>query len=129
MVKLATQETKLPVVLSTFSEMNFQQAFDGVWAQASLLHVPYHETRNSYKKIYEALKPGGIFYASYKCGREYMPTAERDFWNMDKQSIKPYFEDLFEPLLIWEEVDTRSKPASSPTGKWLNFVVKKCAHL
>ncbi len=32
MVKLAIQETKLPVLLSTFEEINFQETFDGVWA-------------------------------------------------------------------------------------------------
>ncbi len=125
MVKLATQETKLPVLLSTFSEMNFQQAFDGVWAQASLLHIPYKETKNVYRKIHQALKPGGVFYGSYKQGQDYMPTEERDFWNMNKESIKPYFEDLFEVIEIWEEVDTRSKLAPSRTGLWLNFIVKK----
>ena len=63
MVRLATQETKLPVLLSTFEAMDFQEVFDGVWAEASLLHIPYHETRNVYQKIYQALKPGGVFHA------------------------------------------------------------------
>ncbi len=125
MVKLATQETKLPVLLSTFEAMDFQEVFDGVWAEASLLHIPYHETRNVYQKIYQALKPGGVFHASYKCGTDYMPTEERDFWNMDKETIKPYFKDLFKIIEISEEIDTRSKLAPSQADKWLNFIVKK----
>ncbi len=62
------------MLLSTFEEINFQETFDGVWAQSSLLHIPYHNTRNVYKKIYQALKPNGVFYASYKYGQDYMPT-------------------------------------------------------
>ena len=127
MVRLATQETKLPVLLSTFEAMDFQEVFDGIWAQASLLHISYQETKNVYQKIYQALKPGGIFYASYKYGQDYMPTEERGFWNMDKETIKPYFKDLFEAIEIWEEIDTRSMLAPSQAGKWLNFIVKKNA--
>lgn len=48
--------------------MDFDNIFDGVLAQASLLHVPYSETKDIYKKIHRALKPDGIFYACYIMG-------------------------------------------------------------
>ena len=51
MVKLATKETGIDVLHSTFQDIDFKESFDGVWAQATLLHVPYNETINVYKKF------------------------------------------------------------------------------
>ncbi|MFP3012831.1 MAG: hypothetical protein ACEY3D_08045 [Rickettsia sp.] len=42
MVKLATKETGINVLHSTFQDIDFKESFDGVWAQATLLHVPYN---------------------------------------------------------------------------------------
>jgi hypothetical protein len=46
---------------ATFQELNFEGIFDGVWAQASLLHIPYEITREIYEKIHRALTPMGSF--------------------------------------------------------------------
>ncbi len=125
MAKLASTETGLTVKNLYFHEMDFDQKFDGVWAQASLLHVPYNETRMIYQKIHRALKPGGVFYASYKYGGDYMPTSDRNFWNMNEQNILPYLDKLFTVINIWKECDKRNKVACSPNQVWLNFIVKK----
>lgn len=125
MVELATKETGISVSHSTFQEMDFDQKFDSVWAQASLIHVPYDETEDVYEKIHRSLKPKGIFYAAYKHGATLMPTAERDFYNMTKDTIRPYFDNLFEILEIWTKKDNTSKVAPSPDGLWLNFIVRK----
>jgi SAM-dependent methyltransferase len=125
MAALAAKETGLNVLNMTFQEMNFHQEFDGVWAQASLLHIPYQETRKIYEKIHHALKPGGIFYAAYKYGQEYMPTEERDFWNMDEEKVKPYLAGLFEIIEIWTTPDKTSKIVTSPSGLWLKFIGRK----
>lgn len=125
MVTRASQETGLDVTLLTFQEMQFEQQFNAVWAQASLIHVPYNETKTVFKLIHQALKPAGIFYGSYKYGTTHMPTAEREFWNMDEKSILPYLEGLFDVVEIWTERDTRSRVAPSPDGMWLHCIVRK----
>lgn len=125
MVTLASKETGLTVKKLTFQDMNFDEIFDGVWAQASLLHVPYQETSKVYESIYRALKPCGIFYASYKYGQDHMPTLERDFWNMNEENVKPYLEGIFDIVEIWKEKDIRSKVSPSKDSMWLNFIVKK----
>jgi SAM-dependent methyltransferase len=43
-------------------------AYDGVWANACLLHVPRNELSHVLSLIWRALKPGGAFYASFKTG-------------------------------------------------------------
>ena len=125
MVELACKETGVQVLHSTFQELNFEKMYDGVWAQASLLHIPYDTTRDIYEKIYRALKPNGIFYASYKYGDCFMETNERDFYNMNEDMVKPYLNGLFEVLEIWQEKDNRSQISPSKEGMWLNFIVRK----
>ena len=71
------------------------------------------------------MKPKGIFYAAYKHGENLMPTAERDFYNMTKDTVEPYFDHLFEVLELWTKKDNTSKVAPSPDGLWLNFIVRK----
>jgi 2-polyprenyl-3-methyl-5-hydroxy-6-metoxy-1,4-benzoquinol methylase len=125
MVELAYRETGVNVTQSTFQELNFENMFDGIWAQASLLHVPYDVTQDVYKKIHHSLKPNGIFYASYKYGDSYMETPERDFYNMNENKVMPYLMGLFNVIELWQEKDNRSKLAPSPDGMWLNFIARK----
>jgi hypothetical protein len=51
-----------------FDELDEYEAFDGVWASACLLHVPRNELSGILGRIRRALKPSGVFYASYKIG-------------------------------------------------------------
>ena len=71
-----------------------------------------------------ALKPSGIFYASFKYGDSLRNVDEREFFDMNKTSIQPYLEGLFEPISIWESADTRSSRAPSPRKSWLNILCK-----
>lgn len=125
MVELAVKETGVKVMHSTFQELNFENMFDGVWAQASLLHVSYDMMREIYQKIHQSLKQNGIFYASYKYGDSYMTTPERDFYNMNEDKVTPYFVELFDIIELWQKKDNRSKIAPSPEGMWFNFIVRK----
>lgn len=57
-----------PVRILRFSELDAEAAYDGVWACASLLHAPAAELTDDLARIYRALKPGGLFVASFKAG-------------------------------------------------------------
>jgi SAM-dependent methyltransferase len=68
MADIASRRLKHPVETMLFHELNAQQAYDGVWASACLLHVPRDELTGILVKIHRALKPSGLFYASFKLG-------------------------------------------------------------
>jgi SAM-dependent methyltransferase len=51
-----------------FHDLNKVDAYDGVWANACLLHVPRPELAQILALIWRALKPAGYFYASFKTG-------------------------------------------------------------
>lgn len=57
-----------PVETLRFDELDEQEKYDAVWASACLLHVPKAELRNVLARIRRALKPAGLFYASFKEG-------------------------------------------------------------
>jgi SAM-dependent methyltransferase len=42
--------------------------FDGIWAIASLLHIPRKEILKVLKKLYDVLRPKGILVTSMKSG-------------------------------------------------------------
>jgi SAM-dependent methyltransferase len=51
-----------------FHDLDEVEAYDAVWANACLLHVPRPELADVLARIWRALKPAGVFYASYKEG-------------------------------------------------------------
>lgn len=53
-----------------FDQLDYTCVFDGIWACASLLHVPKTEMAHILTLVKNALKDGGILYASYKYGTE-----------------------------------------------------------
>ncbi|MBY4606351.1 class I SAM-dependent methyltransferase [Rhizobium sp. 9T] len=57
-----------PVRVMLFQDLDADSAFDGVWAHASLLHVPRSELADVFARIRGALRTGGIFHASFKAG-------------------------------------------------------------
>jgi len=68
MAAVASQRLGRPVGTLLFHELGEVEAYDGVWANACLLHVPRDELANVLALIRRTLKPGGWFFASYKAG-------------------------------------------------------------
>jgi SAM-dependent methyltransferase len=64
----ASRRLGRPVGTLLFHDLDEVEAYDGVWANACLLHVPRNELAQILKLIWRALKPGGVFYASFKTG-------------------------------------------------------------
>jgi SAM-dependent methyltransferase len=59
-----------PVETLLFHDLDEVETYDGIWANACLLHVPRPELARVLTLIWRALKPGGHFYASFKAGEE-----------------------------------------------------------
>ena len=64
----ASRRLGRPVETLLFHDLDAVEAYDGVWANACLLHVPRSELAHVLARIWRALKPAGFFYASYKTG-------------------------------------------------------------
>lgn len=57
-----------PVRVMRFEDLDAQDAYDAVWANASLLHVARPALPGILGKIRNALRPGGLHHATYKAG-------------------------------------------------------------
>ena len=68
MAEIASRRLGRPVEAMLFHELDEDQVYDGVWASACLLHVPRDELAGILARIHRALKPDGVFYASFKLG-------------------------------------------------------------
>lgn len=68
MAEIASRRLGHAVEAMLFDELDADQAYDGVWASACLLHAPRDELAGILGRIHRALRPSGVFYASYKIG-------------------------------------------------------------
>jgi SAM-dependent methyltransferase len=68
MAEIASRRLGHPVETLLFNELDEHDAYHGVWASACLLHVPREDLAAILRRIRRALKPEGLFYASFKVG-------------------------------------------------------------
>lgn len=68
MVAKANERHGIGARVMRFDELDASEAYDAVWAHACLLHCPRAELPEVLARIREALKPGGLHYASFKLG-------------------------------------------------------------
>lgn len=124
MCKLAEIHSGLEVLNLSFEEMDFDNVFDGIWACASLLHVPKAELPDILTKIARALKDKGILYMSFKLGDFEGFKGERYFCGYTEDGIREVLRDheRFDVIRIWETEDVRSGHSDV---QWLNVLVRK----
>lgn len=70
MARLAGQLTGLNVKCLRFQEYAPRPIYDGIWANASLLHVPHEELHDVLTAFRQSLKPCGTLYCSFKYGKK-----------------------------------------------------------
>ena len=68
MADIASKRLGRTVETLLFHELDEVEAYDAVWANACLLHVPRDELAGVLGLIWRALRANGYFFASYKTG-------------------------------------------------------------
>lgn len=121
MCKLAEIHTDKEVLQMTFKEIDFDQVFDGIWACASLLHVPKAQIDEIMTKVTAALKPGGVLYMSFRYGEGEEIRGQRFFHDYTEESAYTMIrQHHLKSVDIWQTEDARSRE-----DIWLNILVKK----
>nr|WP_155834185.1 NUDIX domain-containing protein [Butyrivibrio sp. VCD2006] len=123
MRKRASEYLGQEVLDMRFEDIDFHNEFDGVWACASLLHVPVDQLPETMKKLNVSLKSGGVIYASFKYGDGTKMRGDRRFSDFNEKSIVKLFEDAgFE--ILFNEVGTDNRPGREDE-MWVNAIGKK----
>ncbi|GAA5051690.1 class I SAM-dependent methyltransferase [Erythrobacter westpacificensis] len=68
MAKKARERTGQDVRLLRFEDLDAVEAYDAVWAHASLHHQPLAGLGDVLARVRRAVRPGGLFFANYKLG-------------------------------------------------------------
>ncbi|WP_300177101.1 class I SAM-dependent methyltransferase [uncultured Aliivibrio sp.] len=124
LVSLATMQTLHPISHTTFLKFTTKkESQDGIWACASLLHVPMNELRQTFLYLSQFLKKNGIFYCSFKYGDNEVERNGRRFTNLNETRLEKLLITL--PLsvkAIWITEDVRPDHANE---QWLNVILVK----
>jgi SAM-dependent methyltransferase len=111
----ASRRLGRPVGTLLFGDLEAVDAYDGVWANACLLHVPRNELAQILKLIWRALKPGGVFYASFKTG----DAEGRDTLNRYYNYPSPeWLRETYADAGNWNSVDVASGEVIGFDSKW-----------
>lgn len=112
-IELAKQtDTRIDWQCLRFHEIakqSLQNHFTGIWACASLLHVPFDELPKLLNDLILCIKSDGILYASFKYGDAEREKDGRFFCDMNEQRWKLIEEQLdsAKPVMIWQTLDNR----------------------
>ncbi|HEV7305976.1 class I SAM-dependent methyltransferase [Ensifer sp.] len=109
-----------------FQEIDWRDRFDGIWAEASLLHVPRAELTDVLDRVRRALKPGGFLHASFKAGEaEGHDRFGRYFNYPSVEWLRTRFE-----AAGWSEIEIEEADGSGYDGeptRWLHVEATRSA--
>lgn len=122
--KFASQFTEIEVKHMFFQELADVEMYDGIWACASILHLPYAELERVLAKMERAVKNGGIIYTSFKYGSFEGERNGRYFADMDEEKFKHLLACVLQLRIeeLWVTGDVR---AGRSEEKWLNVILRK----
>ena len=122
--RLASVYTGIPVKQMLFQELEETEKYDGIWACASILHLRREELPEVFRKMYRALKPGGILYVSFKYSDFEGERNGRYFTDMTEETAEELLESVPE-LKIKERWVTGDVRAGRGAEKWLNMILRR----
>ncbi|MGB5964690.1 MAG: class I SAM-dependent methyltransferase [Sulfurimonadaceae bacterium] len=127
MAALATTYINQEVKCLSFDEIKDVEAYDAVWAAASLLHLPFSVLSTTIEQMSKALKSSGIFYASFKYGEQEYNKEGRHFTPLNEEKAQALFREIgsLQLLEIWLSDDVRQERKGE---KWLNLLAKKVSY-
>jgi SAM-dependent methyltransferase len=124
MVAATRNVTSADVRQMRFDEIVFRDEFDGIWACASLLHVPKEGLADILRLCVQALRPQGVIYVSFKYGTSEREAGGRFFCDMDEEGVKEAVGNTGCDLSISQWVTFDNRP-SRANERWLNAILSK----
>ena len=123
MCKLAEIPTGLEVLCMDYEDMEFDDAFDGIWGNEALIHVPEDELPGILEKLTEALCQNGILFLSFQEGDFEGQRSGRYFCEYTREELERILTETgrLEILKLWTTEDEDREAGD----KLLNVLAKK----
>ena len=123
--ELSTEFTGIQTRVRCFQEVEEDEEFDGIWACASLLHVPEAELSEAISRLVRALKTKGVLFMSFKYGAGEREAEDgRFFVDMTEDRMLDVLQGVKNLTLVrlWR---TLGEDKFEGQGEWLNVLVSK----
>lgn len=122
--EISSKNTGIVVKHEEFHELNEVSKYDGIWACASILHLPYKELKEVLVKMATALNEDGIIYSSFKYGEFEGNRNGRHFTDLTTEKLDNLISDI-EILEVKEWMITTDVRPGREEEKWLNIILGK----
>ena len=125
MIKYASEFTGLKVKKMKWEELDEKEAYDAIWASASLYHVPRPDMAPTFKRIADALKSKGILFASFRDKEnDFVDSEGRALTSFNKDTLTSFLSTLglFDIVALSERKDSRKNKQDEV---WLFALLRK----
>ncbi len=120
MCRIASRNAGIPVRRILFSQLDYVEEFDGVWACSSLLHVPSSELPSTISLVRRSLKPGGVIHTSFRLGDFEGDRDGRHYTDLNPDRLSYLFGCAgFEVIDTWESLEKGREM------RWCNGLFRK----
>jgi SAM-dependent methyltransferase len=122
MARLASERLQQVVPVHDFGDLSDVSVYDGIWACASLLHVPVAELPAALGCLWRSLKPGGVMYLSFKHGHTERRAADgRHFSDANESRLRAWTKHLPELASVSCWLTQSARPGTHQ--EWLNALL------
>jgi len=125
MVAKANERWGVGARVMAFGELAAEAAYAGIWAHASLLHVPRAALGDVLARIHHALVPGGWHFASFKLGKAEGRDALGRFYNFPPEN---WLIGQYAGIAGWQIAETRQYTSGGFDNierDWIDLIVRK----
>ena len=107
-----------------FQDLDEREAYEGIWACSSILHLTFDELADVFGKMHRALVPCGVLYTSFKYGTGEGERNGRYFTDMTEEKMEGLLKAVhgFATLEMWVTSDVRP---GRDEEQWLNMILRK----
>ena len=127
--RLSRKRTGVATRQLRFQEFDEIEEYDGIWANASLLHVPRVELPDCISRLTRALKPGGLLYMSFKHGSgERVAPDGRFFTDLTSADLRSLIDEV-QRIRVEKLWDAAGTDVYGEPTRWVHVLVRRVERL
>ena len=120
---MSSRITWVHLDFSSIEKQAWENKFTGIWACASLLHVPFLELPCIIESLLETLTDDGVMYLSFKYGEGERIDNERFFCNMNESRWTTIVANI--PQVIEYDIWLSAYKRADCKDAWFNVMIKR----